>query len=95
MNQPPKITKENAKQVMMQEIQESGINPQNFVQLGDMAEKAIKQKEFYPMVVDAAIKFGIAEPGDLGGQIDYRNLAILAAFGKVAQEMSGQPGMMQ
>ena len=89
------MTPEQAKEIMVKEIQDSGINPQSFVQLGDMARKAIKQKEFYPMVVDAAIKFGIAEPGDLGGEINYKHLATMVAFGKVAQEMSGQPGMMQ
>ena len=86
------ITKENAKQEMINSIQESGINPQNFITLGDMANRAIQDKSFYPMVVDAAIKLGIADPGDLGGEVNYQNLAIMIAFATVAKEMMGQQG---
>ena len=88
------ITKENAKQEMVKAIQESNLDPANFVTLGDMANRAIQNKDFYPMVVDAAIRLGIADPGDLGGQIDYRNLAIMVAFANVAREMMGQQQVM-
>ena len=88
------ITKENAKQEMVKAIQESNLDPQNFVTLGDMANRAIQNKDFYPMVVDAAIRLGIADPGDLGGQINYQNLAIMVAFANVAREMMGQQQVM-
>ena len=88
------ITKENAKQEMVRAIQESNIDPQNFITLGDLANRAIQNKSFYPMVVDAAIRLGIADPGDLGGEVNYQNLAIMVAFAKVAQEMMGQQGVM-
>lgn len=87
------ITKENAKPEMIKAIQESNVDPRNFIKLGDMASQAIQNRSFYPMVVDAAVRMGIAEPGDLGGKINYQNLAIMVAFGNVAKEMVGQGGV--
>lgn len=74
---------------IIQSIKESGVPIESFVRLGNMAEKTIKNPDMYPMVVDAAIKMNIAEPGDLGATINYRNLALLSTIGKVAQQMMG------
>ena len=90
-----KMDKEGAKKQILDTIRNSGFSPDVFIRLGEMANKAIKNKEFYPMVVDAAIKSGIAQPGDLGGQIDYRNLAVMVALGNAAKELAGQQGMPQ
>ena len=77
-----------AKQVVLQTVQESGVPPGTFVQLKQMAEQVLKNKQLYPQFVDAVIKTGMADPGELDPKFDYEALIGIIAMGVVCQEMA-------
>ena len=81
---------DSAKQVVMQTVQESGIPPQVYVQLGEMAEAVLKDKSLYPQFADQMIRIGVADPDDFTNKIDYQILISIIAMGRVCREM-GQP----
>ena len=78
---------ESAKQVVMQTVQDSGIPPQVYVQLGDMAEAVLRDKALYPQFADQMIKIGVADPEDFTGKVDYQILISMIAMGRVCREM--------
>ena len=77
-----------AKQVVLQTVQESGVPSETFVQLKQMAEQVLKNKQLYPQFVDAVIKTGMADPGELDPKFDYEALINIIAMGVVCQEMA-------
>lgn len=81
-----------AKNIVLQTVQESGVPPQTFVQLGSLAEQVFQNKQLYPQFVDAVIKSGMADPGELDPKFDYEALIGIIAMGRVCKELN-QAGM--
>lgn len=81
---------EQVKQYVMGVVQQSGVSPEVFVELGKMAEQVIKDKSLYPQFVNQAISSGIASPDDFSQNVDYSAIASMVAIGRVCQSM-GQP----
>ena len=78
---------EAAKQVVIQAVQESGVPPQVYVQLGEMAESVLKDRALYPQFVNQMISTGIADKEDFTNQVDYQSLISIIAMGRVCREM--------
>lgn len=75
---------------MIQGLQSSKMNPMIFVQLGDLAKKAITQKEFYPALLKAAVDNQIIREGSFGQEIDYKIISLFVTMGKIAKEYMSQ-----
>jgi hypothetical protein len=69
-------------------ITRSKIDPQVFVQLGQLAEAAIQDKNQYPAFVKFIIDSGLEKDDSDLKEMDYQVLASFAVMGKVAQGMS-------
>lgn len=76
---------EKAKQKLQQMLAKNKINPQTFVQAGQMAEQALKNTALYPMLTQMLIKQGLLEQKDLQQGIDKKFLAYTIAMGKIAE----------
>ena len=81
------VTPEFAKQTMLKAIQESGVDPSEFVRLGEMAEQVIGNRQLYPMLIKEMINSGAMEPSDDTGEMNYQMLVSLVALGRVSKEM--------
>lgn len=78
---------EMAKQAMIDAIQESGIDPSEFVRLGQIAEQVVGNRQLYPTFVQEMIRSGAMEPGDDTGKMDYQLVVSLIALGRVSNEL--------
>jgi hypothetical protein len=76
--------------MMMAGLQSSKMNPMIFVQLGDMAKKAVTQPQIYPQLIKMALDNQIISPEQAGQQVDYRMISLFVMMGKVAKEYMGQ-----
>lgn len=69
-------------------ITRSKIDPQIFVQLGELAQAAINDPSQYPAFVDFIIQSGLEKDDSDLKQMDYQVLASFVVMGKVAQTMA-------
>ena len=90
--QEPSTEKVSAqfKNMMIAGLQSSRMNPMIFVQLGDMAKKAVTQPQLYPQLIKMAMDNKIISPEQAGQQVDYRMISLFVMMGKVAKEYMGQ-----
>ena len=89
-NPPPKDVPKQFKSMMIQGLQSSKINPMIFVQLEDLAKKAITQKEFYPILLKEAADNKIIREGSFGQEVNYKMISLFVTMGKIAKEYMGQ-----
>lgn len=82
-----------SKQVVMQTVRESGVPPEIYVQMGQMAEEVLRNRSLYPQFADEMIKLGIADREDFSNQVDYQILISIIAMGQVCKEMVQPRGM--
>lgn len=69
-------------------ITRSKIDPQVFMQLGQLAEAAIQDSSQYPALVQFIIESGLEKDDSDLKQMDYQVLASFVVMGKVAQMMT-------
>ena len=70
---------------MKKAMAEQGIDAQSLVKIGQLAEFALKNPKSYPMVMDQAIKAGLATPQDAQEKMNPKEFAGLVSAGKLAQ----------
>ena len=78
------------KNMMIAGLQSSRMNPMIFVQLGDLAKKAVTQPQLYPQLIKMASDNQIISPKQAGQQVDYRMISLFVMMGKVAKEYMSQ-----
>jgi hypothetical protein len=74
---------QQAQQMLMQAMQQTGLQPEQIKQLGQLAEMTIKNKQAYPLFVGKLQEFGMSDGQSLRGDIDYQALAIFATAAKL------------
>lgn len=74
---------QEARRVVSELMQETGLLPEQLKILGQSAEMAIHDKRGYPMFLKKLRDFGLADAEDLRGDIDYQALAIFATAAKL------------
>lgn len=79
--QNPQV-EEARKQIALM-MQETGLKPEQLKDLGNAAEVAIYNKELYPIFVQKARQYRVADEEDFMGAPDYQALAIFATMGKL------------
>lgn len=85
------VTKDQATQEITRVINESGMPPQMFAEIGRLAEQAIQDKKKYPMFVEYMVKHRLETEESLK-KPDFQMLASMVVIGKVAETMgAGQP----
>lgn len=75
------VAKEQIKKI----IAEQKIDPQKIVRAGQLAEFALKDNKSYPMVIQQAIREGLANPEDANEPMNPKELAGMVSAGKIAQ----------
>jgi len=82
------------KQMVKESILEEGLDPNIFVQLGEMAQAVLKDKAMYPQFLQAVVDSGLAEEADFSGEVDYQIVGVFVAAGEMVKEMlaSGELG---
>jgi len=78
------------KNMMIAGLQSSKADPMMFVQLGDLAKKAVTQPQLYPQLIKMASDNHIISPEQAGQQVDYRMISLFVMMGKVAKEYMSQ-----
>ena len=78
------------KNMMIAGLQSSKADPMMFVQLGDLAKKAVTQPQLYPQLIKMASDNQIISPEQAGQKIDYRMISLFVMMGKVAKEYMSQ-----
>ena len=76
---------EQAKEQIKKIIAEQKLDPQKIVRSGQLAEFALKDNKSYPMIVQQAIKEGLANPEDANEPMNPKELAGMVSAGKIAQ----------
>lgn len=84
------VTRDQATQEITQMIQQSGMPPQMFVEMGRLALAAIENPKLYPKFVDYMVQKQLESAEDLK-KPDYQMLASMAVIGKVAESMPPAP----
>ena len=84
------VSRDEATKQILDVIQQSGIPPQKFVEIGQLAEDAIADKKKYSKFVDYMVREQMEDAQDLK-KPDYQMLGMLAVIGKVAQTLPPQP----
>ena len=78
------------KNMMIAGLQSSKADPMMFVQLGDLAKKAVTQPQIYSQLIKMASDNHIISPEQAGQQVDYRMISLFVMMGKVAKEYMSQ-----
>lgn len=78
------------KNMMIAGLQSSRMNPMIFVQLGDLAKKAVTQPQIYPQLIKMASDNHIISPEQAGQKVDYKTISLFVMMGKVAEEYMNQ-----
>ena len=73
--------KENLKKL----LKINNVDPNSLIQLGNMAEQSVKNKQLYPMVVQEAVKAKLIDEKQVQKSIDYKLIGTLVGAGKLAQ----------
>jgi len=87
----PKV--EQAKEQIKKIIAEQKIDPQKIVRSGQLAEFALKDPKSYPMIVQQAIKEGLANPEDANEPMNPKEFAGMVSAGKIAQMIIDEGGV--
>lgn len=74
---------EQARGMIMQLMQQTGLSPEQLKELGKLAEMTIQDKQAYPMFLDRLRKFGMSDAEGMRGDIDYQALAVFATAAKL------------
>lgn len=74
---------QQAKQVVMQAMQQFGLTPEQMKELGKLAEMTIQDKQAYPLFIGKLRDFGMTDGQSLQGDVDYQALAIFATAAKL------------
>jgi len=82
---PPEV--EKAKEQIRQYITQNKIDPNVFIQVGNLCRQALKDPAIYQMAVDMALKNGITTKEEVGTGINYKLLGIGITIGKLTQEI--------
>jgi len=80
-NQAVMEAKENLKKL----LKTNNIDPNLLIQLGNMAEQSVQNKQLYPMVVQEAIKAKLIDQKQVQKTIDYKLIGTLIGAGKLAK----------
>lgn len=83
------VTKDQATQQITEVINNSGMPPQMFVEIGQLAEQAIQDPKQYKNFVDYMVTKKLETAEDLK-KPDYQMLASMVVIGKVAETLSEQ-----
>lgn len=81
------VTRDAATQQITQMIQQSGMPPQMFAEIGRLSEAAIQDKKKYKDFVNYMVEKRLETAEDLA-KPDYQMLASMAVIGKVAETMA-------
>ena len=84
------VARDEASKQIVDVIEQSGIQPQKFVEIGQLAEDAINDKKKYSKFVDYMVREKMEDAKDLK-KPDYQMLASLAVIGRVARDLPPQP----
>jgi hypothetical protein len=84
------VTRDQVTQQVTEMIQQSGIQPQKFVEIGQLAEDAINDKKKYSKFVNYMVREQMEDAKDLK-KPDYQMLASLVVIGRVARDLPPQP----
>jgi hypothetical protein len=74
---------EQARGMITQLMQQTGLSPEQLKELGKLAEMTIQDKQAYPMFLDRLRKFGLSDAEGMRGDIDYQALAVFATAAKL------------
>lgn len=74
---------EQARSMITQLMQQTGLSPEQLKELGKLAEMTIQDKQAYPMFLDRLRKFGLSDAEGMQGDIDYQALAVFATAAKL------------
>ena len=77
----------SAKKQIATLIQQFKIPPQSIIQIGKMAEQAMKDRALYPMLKDAAIKSGMMDEADFGQGFNEKLLGVLVTLSRATEKM--------
>lgn len=81
------VTRDQATAEAEQAIRASGMPPEMFVEMGELAEAAIQDKKKYPQFVKYMVDKRL-ETADSMKKPDFQMMATLVVLGKVAQDMA-------
>jgi len=81
------------KNMMIQGLQSSKMNPMIFVQLGELAKKTVTQPQLYPQLIKMAMDNKIINQAPTEQQVDYKFISMFVAMGKIAKEYMSQNQM--
>ena len=81
------IDQNNIIRYVQKAIQESGGSPETYVQLGQLAEQVLQDKNLYPQFVDQIVSSGIADKNELSPKMDLQAIVAMIAMGRVCQKM--------
>jgi hypothetical protein len=84
------VTRDAATAKITEMIQNSGMPPEMFVEIGDLASAAIQDPKQYSRFVDYMVQKRLESRADLK-KPDYQMLASMAVIGEVARGMTTQP----
>lgn len=82
-----------SKQIVMKAVVDSGIPPEIYVQIGQLAEDVLRNRSLYPQFANEMIKLGLADRENFSNQVDYQILIPIIAMGQVCKEMVQPRGM--
>ena len=92
MNDISQMNPQQAKQFALQTVRQTGIPPDAFVQLGQVAEQVLQDSSLYPEFASAMVSNGLMTPEEIGQGYNYQLITSLIALGRVCQEIA-QPQM--
>ena len=79
--------------MMMAGLQSSKMNPMIFVQLGELAKKAVTQPQLYPQLIKMAMDNKIINQAPTEQKVDNKFISMFVAMGKIAKEYMSQNQM--
>jgi hypothetical protein len=74
---------QQAQQMLMQMMEQTGLQPEQLKELGKLAEMSIQDKQAYPMFLERLRMFGLDDAESMRGEIDYQALAVFATAAKL------------
>lgn len=81
------VTRDAATAKITEMIQQSGMPPEMFAEIGRLSEAAIRDPKQYPRFVDYMVSKRLEKAEDIA-KPDYQMLASMVVIGKVAETMA-------
>lgn len=88
MNGQSNLTPEAAVQYMQRVIESTGISPEIFVHLGNIAERVLEDNSLYKQLIEEMISLGVATEDELEPKLDFRLVVSMITLGKAAERMT-------